>query len=104
MILKTNKRECVISPQAYNLIFGIDNYLVSTPHNVFGRHAQQLAIPLPKVTADKIAYNSIKGSVFVADNDLKIIIEYDLADKMSTELVTKDISHITSMSYGEKNF
>jgi hypothetical protein len=104
MVLKSNNRECVISSLAYNLIFGIENYLVSTPHNVFGRHAQQNAIPLLKVTADRIAYNSAKGSVFVADNDLKKIIEYDLLNKMSTELISKDISHVTSMSYGKLNF
>lgn len=100
MILKPNNLECVISSQAYNLIFGIENYLVSTPHNVFGRHAQQTAQPLSKITAHKIAYNSAKGSVFVADNDRKIIVEYDFIDKMSTELVSKDISHVTAMSFG----
>ncbi len=104
MILKTNKYECKLSLQSYNLVFGIDNYVVSTPHNVFGRHPQRLATSLGRITADKIAYNSVKGSIFVADNNLKLIVEYDLVSKMSSELVSRDIFHITSMSYGEKFF
>lgn len=101
MILKENEQDCVINSQSYNLIFGIENFIVSTPHNVFGRHAQQEAILLGKYMAHKIAYNSAKGSVFVADNTLRVIIEYDLINKMSTELISKDISQVTSMSFGK---
>lgn len=101
MVLKSNGLDCIISSQAYNLIFGFENYIVSTPHNVFGRHAQQSAIPLGKITADRIAYNSAKGSVFIADNSLKVIVEYNVVNKMSTELVRKNILHVSSMSYGE---
>lgn len=101
MELKLNKRDCIKSKQSFSLIFGVGNYVTSIPHQVFGRVLAQETMSIGKYTVDKIEYNSIKESVFVADNTLKVIIEFNLNSKMSTELVNKDISYVSSMSFGK---
>jgi low-density lipoprotein receptor-related protein 1 (alpha-2-macroglobulin receptor) len=100
MKLKFNKRDCIKSEQSFSLIFGVGNYVVSSPHQVFGRLSAQESMNIGKYTVDKIEYNSIKESIFVADNRLKVIVEFNLRSKMSTELVDKDISFVSSMSFG----
>lgn len=100
MQLKPNNFDCVISPSSYNIILGISDFITSVPYKVFGRDTPQEAFKI-KGKVDRIEYNTEKGTIFIADNTLRVITEYNLITKASQDLVVKDISHVTSMSYGK---
>lgn len=48
----------------------------------------------------KIAYNLLNGHLFIADNIMKAIYDYDVVEEKTVELVTKNIGYVTSMSFG----
>lgn len=101
MNLAANFHDCAMNPQAFTLISGLGNQIISTPHQAFGRHDTKVTAKLEKFNVDRIEYNTEKKTIFIADNNYRVIVEFDLVSKETVELVSTDILHVTSMSYGK---
>lgn len=75
------------------------NYLITMEHETFGRHQIEKAKVL-HMFIHKMAYNSLNGTVFIADNSANIICEYNLTNEKAVQLVSS-VGLVTSLAFGE---
>lgn len=98
MGLKPDKHSCRETVKRQYLLMGVGNYLVKMDIQAFGRHE------LTKGDAflffiHRMAFNSITGELFVADNIQKIIYIVELKTKTSRKLVTTGIGNISALAF-----
>lgn len=99
MSLKPDRHSCQETVKRQYLFMGIGNHLLKVDVQSFGRH------DVTKEDAfgfqiHRMAFNSITGELFVADNVQKIIYAVDLKSKESRKLVSDGIGNITALAFG----
>uniref|UniRef100_A0A182QRH4 EGF-like domain-containing protein n=1 Tax=Anopheles farauti TaxID=69004 RepID=A0A182QRH4_9DIPT len=100
MELHRDKHSCVEVKKRQRLLLGVGNFLVTQKHHPFGRHEIGKGEPLPgDVQIHRLAFNSLNGEVFVADNAQKAIYTVNL-ESMRTKLVVRgDIGMISALAF-----
>lgn len=99
MVLNIDQRTCKSSVKKQTLLLGIGNYLIFWKHQSFGKHDRGHGEALTMMI-HKMAFNSITGDIFVADNTKRIIYTVNLTTKETTELINTNIGNITSLQFG----
>lgn len=99
MELNVDQISCSATAKKESIYIGIRNYLLTMEHETFGRHQISKAKVLPAYI-HKMTYNLLNGHVFIADNIVKIIYDYDLIEEKAVELVSKNIGNVSSMAFG----
>lgn len=102
MKLNVDQISCSSVAKKESIYIGMRNYLITMEHETFGRHEIEKAKILP-MYIHKMAFNSLNGHVFIADNIAKIIYDYDLTNELTIELVNKNIGEVTSLAFGSYN-
>lgn len=98
MKLNVDQRTCSDQFKKQTLLIGIGNYIVSMHHQTFGRHEASESRPLI-MYIHKMAYNSLTGDVFIADNFQRIIYSVNITSTRTTELITKDIGNVSALAF-----
>lgn len=102
MELGVDKHTCRWTGKQKIIVMGIGNRLVNFEHQSFGRHEDGEGKTL-KYQIDKMAYNSIKGSIIIADNLRKVIIEVNTKNYAVKELITEHVGNVTALAFGRNN-
>jgi DNA-binding beta-propeller fold protein YncE len=100
MALGADKHTCRPLTRQQTLFIGMGDFFVLKQYRTFGR----LDIGSPEVSyayISRLAYNSLTGEVFVADNKRKTIYLLNLKTKVVQELVTIGIGEVSAMGFGE---
>lgn len=98
MTLKPDKHACRELFKRQYLLMGLGNYLVKLDIQTLGRHditkgdAFQFSI-------SRMAFNSITGDLFVADNIQKAIFLVDMKLKTSNRLIASGIGNISALAF-----
>jgi WD40 repeat protein len=93
-----NDFTCQPSRKMQNIILGIQNNIVAVPHQTFGRHVGSHAEPVDS-TIDRLAFNSLNGQFFIANNNRQIIKTVDITNKIEIDLVNQHVLNIKSMAF-----
>lgn len=99
MKLDIDQVSCITTTEMESIYIGIRNIFIKMEHTILGRHQIERAKIL-SVFIHKMAFNSLNGHVFIADNIAKIICDYDSINGNVIDLVTKSIGMVSSMSFG----
>lgn len=100
MELTVDKHTCRWTGKQKIVLLGLGHRLVIFEHQSFGRHEDGEGKEL-KYHVDKLAYNSITGMAIVADNHRKVIVQVDMKNYATKELITNNIGNITAMTFGK---
>lgn len=100
MILLPDKHNCRASEKTYNIILGQGKYIVSVPHQTFGRHVNTIAEDVAQ-KVDRLAFNSINGEIFIADNQVKKIMTVDTKNNNVFDTIDDHIMSVISLDFGE---
>lgn len=100
MSLKADKHSCRETIKRQYLLLGISNYLVKLETQTFGRHESSQADAY-QIFFHRMAFNSITGEIFVADNRQKAIFTVDPKTKSSQKLITTGIGNISALAFGK---
>lgn len=95
-----NNQTCKFIQEPANIILGIYNYIVSVPHQTFGAHVDSIGEKLES-SVDQIAFNSLNGEFFIADNNLRKIKTFSMKSKVEKDLITQHILSVKSMAFGK---
>ncbi|XP_055587745.1 putative vitellogenin receptor [Uranotaenia lowii] len=98
MALKPDKHSCRETIKRQFLMLGIGNYLVKLDMQQFGRHEITNGDAY-SFYISKMAFNSITGEIFVADNFQKVIFVVDPKTKKTRQLISDNLGTVTSMSF-----
>ncbi|XP_019544975.3 putative vitellogenin receptor [Aedes albopictus] len=98
MSLKADKHSCRETIKRQYLLLGISNYLVKLETQTFGRHESSQADAY-QIFFHRMAFNSITGEIFVADNRQKAIFTVDPKTKSSQKLITTGIGNISALAF-----
>lgn len=101
--LSKDNHTCNTTEKRKTLLLGMGNRFVLMEHQSFGRHNDAEG-KIVQINIDKMAYNSLKGNVVVADNKDKIIYEVELKTFATRKLVADNIENITAMAFGMIGF
>uniref|UniRef100_A0A182JZY0 EGF-like domain-containing protein n=1 Tax=Anopheles christyi TaxID=43041 RepID=A0A182JZY0_9DIPT len=99
MELSRDKHTCTNVAKRQDILLGIGHYLVSLKHHPFGRHATGRGEPLPLSTISRMAFNSLTGEVFIADNGRRAIYTVELGTLRTQRLVRSGIGMITALAF-----
>ncbi|XP_030378935.1 putative vitellogenin receptor isoform X2 [Scaptodrosophila lebanonensis] len=100
MRLSEDQRRCVKSAKRQRLFVGLRNVLLEIEHTAFGRHVVSAHHTLPYVV-NELAYNSVNGSVFIADNVQRTLVEFDPVQHTLSVLTTGNIGNVTALAFDE---
>lgn len=98
MNLREDKRTCQEITKTETIVVGADHDLMVIDHQEFGKHQQGHARKL-RMFISQLAYNSLDGILYVADNVQRVI--YEIHDSFTVELVWENIGNISAMDFGE---
>lgn len=99
MSLNIDQVSCSSTTKKESVYIGIRNYLIMMEHETFGRHQIEKAKRTP-IFIHKMAFNLLNGHVFIADNIVRAIFDYDLVQEKAVELMSDKIGTVESMSFG----
>lgn len=99
MKLMNDNHTCVATGKRRILLLGIGNRFVALEHQSFGRHDDAEGKTV-SFNIDKMAYNSLKGNVLVADNTDKVIYDVNLKTYAAKKIIDDNIGNITAMAFG----
>ncbi|XP_040174027.1 putative vitellogenin receptor [Anopheles arabiensis] len=99
MELSRDKHSCASVAKRQDILLGIGHYLVTLKHHPFGRHATGRGEPLPVATISRLAFNSLTGELFVADNSRRAIYTVELGSLHTQRLVRSGIGRITALAF-----
>lgn len=85
----------------YHLVLGGANFVLKMEHEHFGKHENSSAEQID-VDVSKIAYNSLSGGLFVADNFKKVIFTFNLTTSEMKPLVKDYIGNVSCLVFGTK--
>lgn len=97
--LSSDNHTCIPTEKRKTLLVGMGNRFILMEHQAFGRHNDAEG-KIVQINIDKMAYNSLKGNVLVADNKDKVIYEVEPKTFASRKLLTDNIENITAMAFG----
>lgn len=100
MELMSDKHKCKPTGKRLMLLMGVGRKFVTMEHQPFGRH-DEADVKNVNYQIDKMAYNSLKGNVLVADNVDKVIYDVNLKTFRSIKLIDDNIGNITALAYGK---
>ncbi|XP_050075140.1 putative vitellogenin receptor [Anopheles maculipalpis] len=98
MELHRDKHSCVNVAKRQDILLGIGHYLVTLKHHLFGRHETGRGEQLFP-TISKMAFNSLNGEVFIADNVQHAIFTLELASLRTRRIVSDGIGMITALAF-----
>ncbi|SPP86795.1 putative vitellogenin receptor isoform X2 [Drosophila guanche] len=75
MLLASDQQRCMQMVKRQRLFVGVGQYLLEIEHTAFGRHVVSASHALDCVISEMV-YNSVNGSLIIADNERHIIVEY----------------------------
>jgi hypothetical protein len=82
------------------LFLGIGNYFIQKQYKTFGR--LNLGSPeFLQIYISRVAYNSLTGEVFVADNKKHAIFSVNIQTKVIQELVNSGVGAVSAMGFGK---
>lgn len=96
--LTTDKFKCKKSIKDQVLVIGMSDRILTYHHNEFGRTSQGKGNTLP-LFVSKLAYNSLSGDIFIADNIEGNIYLYNIESLSLAKLVTH-AGFVTAMAFG----
>lgn len=99
MALLPDKHTCFSTGKEYNIILGIGKYIVSIPHQTFGRHLSSFAENVGH-NIDRLEFNSLNGQVFVAENTQRKIVTVDMERRITNDVVSSHVFNVASMGFG----
>lgn len=100
MELGVDKHSCKASVKQQILLIGLGNRLVLFEHQSFGKHNDGEGRTL-QINIHKLAFNSISGEVFVADNDRKSIYLVNRETGNTKRIVWDRIGNVSALSFGK---
>lgn len=100
MALLPDKHTCFLTGKQYNIILGIGKYIVSIPHQTFGRHMSSFAENVGH-NIDRLEFNSLNGEVFVAENTQRKIVTVDMERRVTNDVVSSHVFNVASMGFGK---
>lgn len=89
---------CKKSTKDQVLAIGMSDRILTYHHNDFGKSPPGKGNKLP-LFVSKLAYNSLSGEIFVADNIEGIIYLYNIKSFHLTKIIT-DTGFVTAMAFG----
>ncbi|XP_052899994.1 putative vitellogenin receptor [Anopheles moucheti] len=98
MELHRDKHSCVNVAKRQDILLGIGNYLVTLKHRPFGRYETGRGEQLFP-TISRMAFNSLNGEVFIADNKQKAIYTVELVSLRTKRLVSDGIGMISALAF-----
>ncbi|XP_075157166.1 putative vitellogenin receptor yl isoform X2 [Haematobia irritans] len=98
MQLGSDRRRCMKTQKKQRLFLGVRSNLVQMEHTTFGRHTIASTNALD-MFIHEMAYNNVNNTVFVADNYLHVIAEYNLQDEVLTKLVRGNLGNVTALAF-----
>ena len=84
------------------LLIGSGQQLMTFDHNSFGKQNHGSTSKY-KMYIDDMAYNSLTGEIFIADNTDKQILLVNYSSEATKTLTSNSIKKISSMSFGKYN-
>lgn len=100
--LGADQRTCKKTKKDLLLAIGMMDRILIQPHNEFGRQDKGNGHILP-IFVSEMAYNSLTGEIFVADNVQGAIYAYDVdadsEEKMLRKLLS-DLGNVTALAFG----
>lgn len=100
MILAEDHMRCTQITKRQRLYFAVRNQLLEMEHTTFGRHVISKSFQT-SMYINELAYNSVNGTIFIADNIQKSIFEFDTKTGKSNVLINGNIGNITALGFGK---
>lgn len=100
MYLNEDQRTCSEMVHKQAVIVAAGNIVLTYDHQNFGKHSLS-AMQQLKYYVHKMAYNSLTGDVFAADNDHKLIYSLSANSKRLTILIDTLIGNVSSLAFGK---
>ncbi|XP_055844737.1 putative vitellogenin receptor isoform X2 [Episyrphus balteatus] len=98
MSLAIDRTRCTKSMKKQKLYVGLKNVILEMEHTTFGKHKviQEHTLPL---FIHQMAYNTVNGTLLIADTVQKVIAEYDSISKEIKTLLRGNMGNITGMAF-----
>lgn len=100
MDLGVDMHSCKKSTKQQILLIGAGNRLISFEHQSFGRHNDGEG-RLLQININKMAFNSLNGEVFVADNERQGIYTVNLETGDVKRIIWDKIGNVSALSFGK---
>ncbi|XP_055910424.1 putative vitellogenin receptor [Eupeodes corollae] len=100
MSLAIDRTRCTKTMKKQKLFVGMKNIILEMEHTTFGRHKiiEEYTLPL---FIHQMAYNTVNGTLLIADTIQKIIAEYDTVSKELRTLIRGNMGNITGMAFDQ---
>lgn len=99
MELSIDQKTCKEHIKQQSILLAIGSIIMTIKHQSFGSHELSSAKSL-EFNVDRMAYNSLNGNVFMADNGKKIIFSVNVTSTVTTILVSTGLENISAMAFG----
>lgn len=99
MELSIDQKTCKEQIKQQSILLAIGNVIMTIKHQSFGSH--ELSSPKSlSFNVNRMAYNSLNGNVFMADNDRKIIVSVNITSTLTTTLISTGLGNVSAMAFG----
>ncbi|EDW48843.1 putative vitellogenin receptor isoform X1 [Drosophila sechellia] len=98
MRLAPDLRRCMLMEKRQRLFIGLGQVLLEIEHTAFGRHQIRKSYTLPCLI-NEMVYNRINGSLIIADNDQRLILEFQPETHETNVLVRANLGNVSALSF-----
>ncbi|XP_017055600.1 putative vitellogenin receptor [Drosophila ficusphila] len=98
MVLSADQQRCTLTEKRQRLFVGLAQVLLEIEHTAFGRHVVSKSHTLP-CSIHEMVYNRINGSLIIADNDQRLILEYQPEEHETSVLVRSNLGNVSALAF-----
>ncbi|KAI8034069.1 putative vitellogenin receptor [Drosophila gunungcola] len=98
MRLAPDQQRCTLTEKRQRLFVGLAQVLLEIEHTAFGRHVVSKSHTLP-CAINEMVYNRINGSLIIADNDQRLILEYQPEQQETSVLVRSNLGNVSALAF-----
>lgn len=100
MSLGEDQRRCTQTEKKQRLFIGLHQVLLEIEHTSFGRHAVSATHHVP-CNINEMVYNSVNGTIFIADNIQRALYEYapHASEQRLTTLLYGNLGNISALAF-----
>ncbi|KAH8254893.1 hypothetical protein KR038_007739 [Drosophila bunnanda] len=98
MRLAPDQQRCMLTEKRQRLFVGLRQVLLEIEHTVFGRHVVSKSHTL-LCSIHEMVYNRVNGSLIIADNDQRLILEYQPETRETNILVRANLGNVSGLAF-----
>ncbi|XP_002024364.2 putative vitellogenin receptor [Drosophila persimilis] len=100
MRLAPDQQRCMQTVKRQRLFVGVGQFLLEIEHTAFGRHVVSASHALDIVISEMV-YNSVNGTLIIADNERRMIAEYQpgLGQGRLRTLIHSNLGNVSALAF-----